>query len=43
MTRDEWRRKCDENLSRCTYPAVAGYLQRGNVVTEKGKKWRVTS
>ena len=23
-------------LSRCTYPAVAGYLQRGNVATEKG-------
>jgi len=26
MTRDEWRRKCDENLLRCTYPVVAGYL-----------------
>ena len=85
VTRDEWRRKCDENLSRtssmrgnvasylfgkpptprrgiswkrrqttplsqtllsrCTYPAVAGYLQRGMWRRERGKndEWRVTN
>jgi len=37
MTRDEWRRKYDENISLFTYPAVADYLQRGNVETEKGR------
>ena len=43
-----WKRRQTSPLSHTplswgTYPAVAGYLQRANVVTEKGKKWRVTS
>jgi len=29
MTRDECRRKYDENILLYTYPAVAGYLSEG--------------